>query len=218
VVSKDHYLPNSAKFDRGAGYVIKPRYQNRRFRRNSMIEIKYGRTFLLEMMPKNSVCAEIGVNQGAFSAEILEVVQPKKLHLIDPWEGEDHARNHEAVCDKFKDQVESGQVEIHREKSQCVYDYFPDQYFDWIYVDGSHNYKSVKRDLDFYYSKVKMYGFITGDDYLLMPKRKGLRDAVAEIHEKYLMRLILIKNNQFILWKKKPGMPPEGPLPPPQVV
>jgi hypothetical protein len=41
---------------------------------------------------------------------------------------------------------------------------------------------------------------------------------VAEIHEKYLMRLILIKNNQFILWKKKPGMPPEGPLPPPQVV
>jgi hypothetical protein len=63
-----------------------------------------------------------------------------------------------------------------------------------------------------------MYGFITGDDYRLTDKRKGLRDAVAEISEKYLMRLILIKNNQFILWKKKPGMPPEGPLPPPQVV
>ena len=183
-----------------------------------MIEIKYGRKFLLEMMPKNSVCAEIGVNQGQFTEEILEVVQPKKLHLIDPWAGEDHAGNYEAVCDKFKDQTESGQVEIHREKSQCVYDHFPDQYFDWIYVDGSHNYKSVRRDLDFYYHKIKMYGFITGDDYLLMEKRKGLRDAVAEIHEKYLMRLILIKNNQFILWKKKPGMPPEGPLPPPQVV
>jgi hypothetical protein len=101
-----------------------------------MIEIKYGRKFLLEMMPKNSVCAEIGVNQGQFTEEILEVVQPKKLHLIDPWAGEDHAGNYEAVCDKFKDQTESGQVEIHREKSQCVYDHFPDQYFDWIYVDG----------------------------------------------------------------------------------
>ena len=59
-----------------------------------MIEIKYGRKFLLEMMPKNSVCAEIGVNQGQFSKEILEVVQPKKLHLIDPWAGEDHAVNY----------------------------------------------------------------------------------------------------------------------------
>ena len=43
-----------------------------------MIEIKYGRKFLLEMMPKNSVCAEIGVNQGAFSEEILEVVVLQK--------------------------------------------------------------------------------------------------------------------------------------------
>ena len=122
------------------------------------------------------------------------------------------------VNEKFKDNIESGQVQIHKDKSQFVYDQFPDQYFDWIYVDGSHNYKSVRRDLDFYYPKVKMYGFITGDDYRFAEKRRGLRDAVAEISEKYLMRLILIKNNQFILWKKKPGMPPEGPLPPPQVV
>ena len=183
-----------------------------------MIEIKYGRKFLLEMMPKNSVCAEIGVSQGLFTEEILKVVQPRKLHLIDPWAGDPHINYYDAVCDKFKDHIESGQVEIHKDKSQFVYDQFPDQYFDWIYVDGSHNYKSVRRDLDFYYHKIKMYGFITGDDYRFVEKRKGLRDAVAEISEKYLMRLILIRNNQFILWKKKPGMPPEGPLPPPQVV
>ncbi len=183
-----------------------------------MIEIKYGRKFLLEMMPKHSVCAEIGVSQGLFAEEILKVVQPKKLHLIDPWAGEPHLHYYESVCEKFKDSIESGQIEIRKDKSQFVYDQFPDQYFDWIYVNGSHNYKSVKRDLDLYYHKIKMFGFITGDDYSLVEKRKGLRDAVAEIHEKYRMRLILIKNNQFILWKKKPGMPPEGTLPPPQVV
>ena len=182
-----------------------------------MIEIKYGRKFLLEMMPKHSVCAEIGVSQGRFSEEILETVQPKKLHLIDPWSGEPHIDYYQEVLEKFKAQIDSGQVEIHREKSQNAYDRFPDQYFDWIYVDGSHSYESVKKDLDLYYPKIKMYGFITGDDYLLTEKRKGLRDAVAEIHEKYRMRLILIKNNQFILWKKKPGMPPEGELPPPMV-
>ena len=104
-----------------------------------MIEIKYGRKFLLEMMPKNSVCAEIGVSQGLFTEQILEVVQPKKLHLIDPWAREPHTDYYDAVCEKFKDHIESGQVQIHRDKSQFVYDQFPDQYFDWIYVDDVVN-------------------------------------------------------------------------------
>ena len=176
------------------------------------MEIAYGRKFLLEKMPRNSVCAEIGVSQGLFSEQILEVVEPKKLHLIDPWAHEPHASNYDLVCEKFKDQIESGQVEVHRSKSQFLYDHFPDKYFDWIYVDGSHNYKSVRRDLDLYYPKVKMYGFVTGDDYRLVEKRKGLRDAVAEIAEKYFMRLLLIKNNQYILWKKGPDPAPPGPL------
>lgn len=180
------------------------------------MEIVYGRKFLLEKMPRNSVCAEIGVSQGLFSEQILEAVEPKKLHLIDPWTHEPHARNYDLVCEKFKDRIESGQVEVHRSKSQFIYDHFPDKYFDWIYVDGSHNYKSVRRDLDLYYPKVKMYGFITGDDYRLVEKRKGLRDAVAEIAEKYSMRLLLIKNNQYILWKKGPDSAPPGPLRPPE--
>ena len=92
-----------------------------------MIESKYGRKFLLEMMPKHSVCAEIGVSQGLFTEEILEVVQPKKLHLIDPWAGEPHIDYYGAVCEKFKDPIESGQVEIHKDKSQFVYDQFPDR-------------------------------------------------------------------------------------------
>lgn len=175
-----------------------------------MIEIVYGRKFLLNMMPSNSVCAEIGVDMGAFSEEILETVNPRKLHLIDPWIT--RPNGYEIVCNKFKDQIESGQVQIHKDKSNFVYKNFPNEYFDWIYIDGSHNYKSVRRDLDFYYPKVKKYGFITGDDFRFVEKRKGLRDAVAEISEKYHMRLILIKNNQYILWKKEAGPAPSGPI------
>ena len=180
-----------------------------------MIEIIYGRTFLLEMMPKNSVCLEIGVSEGLFTEEILEVIKPKKLHLVDPWENEPHIGYYDKVCRKFEDQIVSGQVVIHRGRSQDVSDQFEDKYFDWIYIDGNHSYKGVHVDLELYYPKVKRYGFITGDDYSLFEKRKGLRDAVAETSEKHNMRLILIKNNQYILWKKDPGIPLEGPLPPP---
>ncbi len=180
------------------------------------VEIKYGRKFLLEMMPENSVCAEIGVSQGVFSQEILDVAAPAKLHLIDPWAIEPHIGYYEQVCDKFRKEIETGRVEIHRARSQKAFDIFPDNYFDWIYVDGSHNYKKVKQDLQLYYPKVKRYGFITGDDYSMAPKRKGLRDAVAEVAHEFSMRLILIKNNQFILWKKGEGMAPEGICRPPE--
>lgn len=177
-----------------------------------MIEIVYGRKFLLDMMPQRSVCAEIGVDQGNFSEQILNSVKPKKLHLIDPWMEDHHQQHYFQVCERFSNEIASGRVEVHRGKSQDVYERFPDEYFDWIYVDGNHNYNSVRRDLDLYYPKVKRYGLITGDDYRLVGKRKGLREAVAEITEKYGMRLILIKNNQYILWKKDPGPAPEGPI------
>ena len=167
--------------------------------------VHFWRRFLLEMMPKNSICAEIGVHRGDFSEKILELVQPRKLHLIDPWSRELDARFYYSVRKRFKDRIDSGQVDIHRNKSQFVYQIFPDNYFDWIYVDGSHNYKSVRRDLDFYYPKVRPGGFITGDDYRLVEKRKGLRDAVAEIGSKYAMRLVIIQDNQYILRKKELG-------------
>lgn len=43
------------------------------------------REWLLEMMPRNAVCAEVGVLWGVFSRAILKITKPKALHLIDPW-------------------------------------------------------------------------------------------------------------------------------------
>jgi hypothetical protein len=40
---------------------------------------------LLKLMPKNSICAEIGVWKGEFSKETIRIVRPRMLHLIDPW-------------------------------------------------------------------------------------------------------------------------------------
>jgi len=50
---------------------------------------KRSRDFVLRNFPKNSVGAEIGVWKGDFSQEILGIVKPRKLHLIDPWAYQD---------------------------------------------------------------------------------------------------------------------------------
>ncbi len=46
---------------------------------------------LLHSMPKQSVCAEIGVYKGDFSSRIIDIVNPTKLYLIDPWQFHEEA-------------------------------------------------------------------------------------------------------------------------------
>ena len=43
------------------------------------------RTNLLARLPKEGVVAEVGVAEGNFSRQILEVARPRTLHLIDTW-------------------------------------------------------------------------------------------------------------------------------------
>lgn len=43
------------------------------------------RESLLKCLPKNAIVAEIGVDQGEFSQQILDICTPQKLHLVDAW-------------------------------------------------------------------------------------------------------------------------------------
>ncbi|NJO18193.1 MAG: class I SAM-dependent methyltransferase [Thioploca sp.] len=177
---------------------------------SSLLSLSKGRLFLLKEMPKNSVCAEIGTFKGYFAEKILYFTNPKKLHLIDPWtdlkydatpnEGENRYQN---VLELLNREINFGQVLIHRGYSHEVCSNFEDNYFDWIYIDGSHEYEFVKKDLEIYYPKIKVGGFITGDDYMEGPwfKGGGVKRAVDEFIATKLVKVIKIKNRQFILKK-----------------
>ena len=47
---------------------------------------QHSRGLLLSMRPTNAVGAEIGVHEADFSRRILDVLKPRKMHLIDPWQ------------------------------------------------------------------------------------------------------------------------------------
>ncbi|WP_300314265.1 porphobilinogen synthase [uncultured Psychrobacter sp.] len=64
-----------------------PNYElNRLNVKNTKVLIN--RKSLLELLPNDCVCAEIGVNKGKFSQQIIDTCKPKKLHLIDSWGSE----------------------------------------------------------------------------------------------------------------------------------
>lgn len=71
---------------RAVAKQVLPGSMKRRLR--SMISRSSGdgrRRQLLRLLPKESIGAEIGVWKGDFSEEILRLVRPRELHLIDPW-------------------------------------------------------------------------------------------------------------------------------------
>ena len=179
-----------------------------------------GRLFLLRRLPKNSIGIEIGVYEGDFSAQILKVVNPRKLYLVDPWEAQGgemkdswfgtektggqsamDARFDE-VAARFKSEIGSGIVELVRNYSDAAVSKFEDDSVDWVYIDGNHLYEYVKKDLELYFSKMKEGGLMTGDDYNDGGWWKdGVKKAVDEFVENGYAEVVKLRGNQYILRK-----------------
>jgi predicted acyl esterase len=186
---------------------------------NNLLDRK--RQFVLDTLPKNSVGAEIGVHFGDFSQKIIDALAPKTLHLIDPWEhltskeykfawyggaakggqSEMDAR-YSNVFKRFNQYIQKEKVKVHRGYSTDVLEQFPDQYLDWVYIDGNHLYEYVKKDLELSLQKVKPGGYITGDDYMSGGWWKGgVKKAVDEFAKNKAVTLVELRNRQFIFRK-----------------
>jgi hypothetical protein len=141
------------------------------------------RDALLARLPRGGVGVEIGTWKGDFSARILGSAQPRRLYLVDPWRHRDESAYsdamyggelggqeqmeaiHQSVRDRFKAEIERGQVTIRRSPSTEVAADFAEGELDWVYIDGDHTYEAVKADLEAYCRALKPGGLLTGDDY-----------------------------------------------------
>ena len=186
---------------------------------------QHSRGLLLSMLPTNAVGAEIGVHEGDFSRRILDVLKPRKMHLIDPWQyqtGKEFAEAYYGgkakggqtevdsrylrVLQRFQPEIQNGQVEVHRGFSNQVAVQFPDEYFDFVYIDGDHRYAAVKEDLELYFKKLKVRGLLCGDDYGESGWWKGgVERAVDEFASNNIVKIVSLQHSQFCLEKTQPA-------------
>ncbi len=61
-----------------------------------------------------------------------------------------------------------------REFSKKALGQFPDGFFDFIYIDGDHEYSAVREDCFMAFDKVRPGGYICGDD---LPSADGGKTA-----------------------------------------
>ena len=116
------------------------------------------RTVLLERLPQGGVVAEVGTLHGEFAREILRIVEPRELHLIDH---DIQPRVHEMA----EDASLRNRLHVHQGDSVEMMLTFPDEYFDWIYIDAQHTYDGVKRDIGAARRKIKADGLLVFNDY-----------------------------------------------------
>ena len=143
---------------------------------------------LLKYMPKQSICAEIGIAHGNCSAKILSIVDPGQLHLID-----NNNEYIEHVRKRFSEKIGT-QVFLHCGDSFSELMKFQDGFFDWIYIDANHSYDYVKKDLDAARLKVNDRGLIVLNDYIFFDHalfmKYGVIEAVNEFCNKYSYEIL----------------------------
>ncbi|MBD0341491.1 MAG: class I SAM-dependent methyltransferase, partial [Microcoleus sp. Co-bin12] len=90
---------------------------------------------------------------------------PKKLHLIEYNFDLFKSEISKKQIIRVQEGIENGTVELHEGDSSTSLRGFPDEYFDWIYIDADHGYQGVCKDIQQGYTKVKAEGMMVFNDY-----------------------------------------------------
>lgn len=161
------------------------------------------RKTLLARMPIGGQAMELGVADGSFSAEILEICRPNRLHLVDAWHTEAYSANCDQVLHRFQKELGAGLVEIHRGLSTDILPNFKDRSLDWIYIDTNHSYETTSAELLASERVVRHDGYIAGHDYCLgnivKPAVFGVIQAVNEfcVSRSWRFKYITIESNGY---------------------
>ncbi len=130
--------------------------------------------FLRSIEVKNIV--ELGVYKGDFASILLEKCHSiEKYYMIDPWRHLDNwnkpANTSDSTFDQFlletqsKTDFAAEKRIILRGKTTEVVERIPDGELDFAYIDGDHTLKGISIDLIRLYPKIKLGGWIGGDDF-----------------------------------------------------
>ena len=174
-----------------------------------MITVKNREYFLIELRKvvyRPCIGVEIGVLRGDFTEMIFHFIEPTHFILVDPFrkngvmygEGVGYLptaystdEDYEFVCKRFADKK---MFHIIRQYSYDAVKCFTKRTMDFIYIDASHKYEDIKRDLEDWRPIVTKTGYICGHDYIDHPEF-GVKQAVDEFCAEHNFEMIIFNEN-----------------------
>lgn len=148
---------------------------------------------------------EIGCKEGRFTKYILDNFPNIRVTTVDPWEEAESnaAEGYEnwkwdEIKEEFWNNVGSNSRHMHYQTtSLCAADKFGPRTVDVVFIDGAHDYRSVRADIAAWWPAVSEHGFITGHDY--QHKFPGVHRAVADHFD--LMRVAVMPDSVWCVAK-----------------
>ncbi len=117
--------------------------------------------------------AEIGVQQGYHSVQMLESIPDCELLCVDDWKIWWSKREEQGARERLALHNATIVKALSIDASRDV----PDGSLDFVYIDASHTFDNVMLDLIIWSPKVRKGGIVSGHDYD-KPHRKGVIPAV----------------------------------------
>jgi tetratricopeptide (TPR) repeat protein len=171
---------------------------------------------LLNKLGLEGTGVEVGVQQGAFSEQLLRCWKGRLLYSIDPWrelpktEYTDVANVSQAKQDGlYRSTIKrlmrfEGRSVIWRLTSREAAELVPDQTLDFCYLDGDHSRQAVAEDIRLWYEKLKRGGVLAGHDYIPDGEYAfgvfGVAGAVNEFVQGRHLKLFVSHESKFPSW------------------
>lgn len=137
-------------------------------------------TYLAEMASRSNFTIEVGTYAGRSAVALSN---SRRLICVDHFKGsKEHSITGEELFEEFQQNI-AGFKNVQWLKGDSVElaANFPDACADLIFIDGSHEYEDVKRDIEAYWSKLGQGGRMVFHDYI--PEWDGVRRAINEFVE-----------------------------------
>jgi predicted O-methyltransferase YrrM len=138
--------------------------------------------------------AEIGAGFGYFSEILCKSIPDVKFYAIDNWNGSKNTsreRKEGASGEEMtKKRLAPYDATIIKKDSLEAARQFPDGSLDFVFIDASHDYESVKADINAWTKKVRRGGIVAGHDYYTF--RSGNDSVVRAVNE-------YVKSNKYEL-------------------
>ena len=137
---------------------------------------KGNRRYFLDWLIKENnikVMAEVGVRDGRTTFHLLDHNTDLVVYAVDKYTGKFY---HDEIAGRYGDRLKPiCQFSVAAAKE------IEDASLDLVFIDASHQYEWVSKDIPAYQPKLKQGGWLTGHDI----DRPGVKQAVDELINNY---------------------------------
>lgn len=150
--------------------------------------------FLTSSVPDNGIFVECGAWLGSSSSYLCDLSGDRiSIYIVDTWKGspDELTTTHKLATETdiyniFIDNMGNRKFVPLRMDSCEASKHFKDDSCDVVYIDMTHTYEAVKKDIECWLPKVKIGGYIAGHDYI---NAHGVTKAVHEFFGDDIIRM-----------------------------